>query len=241
MREGGPRQLGDEPGGDSDLEGFQSIPDSNALVHSLLDWYETSGDRYPFRETYDPYRILVCEILLRKTRAAQVAGIYNELFTRFPTIQSMATASNDELLRIIRPLGIHSRADDLILASREICIRFQGEIPSKPDDLMKIRGIGRYIAGAVLIHGFDSCFPAVDSNIMRVLSRISGFRLEAKSSPPKEMLDLFNWMAPRDDPRSFHFALIDLAHKICRPKMPSCDTCPVSQGCRYRISSQVDP
>jgi len=203
----------------------------NNFTFFLLKWFQKNGRSYSFRGTSDPYRLLVCEILLRKTRAEQVENVYHSFFERFPDIESLADASVRDIREIIRPLGIISRADHLSLIAEKIIEEHDGVIPDKEDELISMRGVGKYVANCVLSFGYGKTIDAsVDTNIDRVLSRVLGN--EDSSWPPgKEVNEAYLELMPESGGRDFHHALIDLAHIVCRAKSPQCDSCPVSSHC----------
>jgi len=187
---------------------------------------------YPFRETADPYRVLVSEILLRKTTARQVANIYGEFFAKFPTVEDLCRARLEEIIEIIKPLGIVTRANDLLLAAKTIVQEYKGTVPSDKDLLTQLRGVGRYIANCVLSFGYGKTVPMVDSNVERVLSRVSNLPTN-KQGAKGEFWQIYSELAPIKKRREFHYALIDLAHKICTPRSPKCSDCPISRCCKY--------
>jgi len=199
------------------------------IAGRLLRWYAANGREFPFRETKDPYRILVCEILLRKTTAKQVASIYHRFFKRYPRIKSLADASPEEVAKILRPLGIRSRAFQLVDAAGVITSQFRGRVPSDLETLMELEGVGRYVASCVLTFGYRARMPMVDSNADRVLSRL--VLAEAKKGfDPWKLYDL---LAPEGAERQFHYGMLDLAHYVCRPRNPRCSMCPINKFCRY--------
>jgi len=200
-------------------------------VTALLEWFSFHGRRYPFRDTNDPYRILVCEVLLRKTSSRQVAGIYHELFTRFPDVASLAMAEPQDVLRIIKPLGLHRRAHDLVTLAGEVMEKHSGTIPSSVEELMRLKGVGRYVASCVFTFGYGKWKPMVDSNIERVLRRtLSLPGGGTRGSPPEELWIAYESFAAGVGGRELHSALIDLSHIHCRPE-PICKGCPIAPWC----------
>lgn len=206
----------------------------NPMVKKLLKWFEIEGKTYPFRDTTDPYRILVSEMLLRKTTARQVATIYPIFFEKFPTVKHLSKAPIDEIKRLIRPLGIASRTHDLKQVSQEIVSKYGGKIPENIQDLTKLKGVGKYIASCVMAFGFGFQVSAVDSNINRVLSRIMGYRVDFKKQPDDRIWKFYYDLMPQERRRQFHHAIIDLSHLYCRPSNPKCRMCPLKEYCNYQ-------
>lgn len=204
-----------------------------AIAQSLLKWFKEEGRRYPFRATSDPYKILVCEILLRKTTAKQVANLYDVFFSKFPTIESLDRASVEEIAEVIKPLGIFSRAHDLSQVAQVIVRRYGGKVPDDESLLTALRGVGRYIANCVLAFGYEKTVPMVDTNVSRVLSRVLDLRAGGRGTPKGELWQAYSELAPDKNSREFHYALIDLSHKFCTAREPKCSYCPIDKYCRY--------
>lgn len=207
---------------------------SNQWVTKLLKWFEKNGVNYPFRCTSDPYRILITEILLRQTTAKQVAAIYGRFFNRYPTPFALVGASESELKRMIKPLGIASRARILNQIASDLVNEFQGQVPREMECLIRLGGVGRYIASCVLTFGFNKPTPMVDVNVVRVLGRIYGIPIDR--SPFEPFWELYAEVTPRKKARQFHYALIDLAHLLCRTRKPFCYACPAGRLCTYARS-----
>lgn len=200
----------------------------------LLRWHNTHQKSFPFRITNDPYRILVCEMLLRQTTGEQVARIYYKFFDRFPTVMVLAQAKPSEILDVIRPLGIHRRAKELSQLSRAITERHDGVVPCSYEDLTNQNGVGRYVANCVLAFAFNKKVPLVDVNTERVLCRFLGLR-QNKGAPRQEIWEAYSSLAPTRNLRLFHYALIDFSHMICRPVKPKCLICPLATSCKEYV------
>lgn len=203
------------------------------MAQGLLGWFEKEGHSYPFRETSNPYKILVCEMLLRKTTAKQVADLYGFFFSKFPTVKSLSRASVEEIGEVIKPLGILSRAYDLLQAAQTIVQKYDGKVPDDESLLTSLKGVGKYIANCVLAFGYGKAVPMVDSNVERVLSRILHLRCDRQGAPKRELWQAYSELMPNENRREFHYAIIDLAHKVCRVRDPSCDFCPIHEHCEY--------
>ena len=201
--------------------------DAEILPKILVDWFYKHGRNFPWRDEsgLNPYKILITEVLLQKTKAETVAKIWHEFFKAFPTIEELANSSEDRVLNIIRPLGLAYRAKRLIEIARQIVRDFNGVISSSLDELLRLRGVGPYVASAVLCFAYGEPQPIVDSNVMRMMNRFRGFTDE------KTIREYLSKMIPKDHPREFNWALLDIAATICKPDEPNCVVCPLNQYC----------
>ncbi|MGZ5263508.1 MAG: A/G-specific adenine glycosylase, partial [Kaistella sp.] len=138
----------------------------------LLAWYKIHGRDLPFRNTNDPYKIWICEIIFQQTRIEQGLNHYNRFILRFPDVQTLADADNDEVLLYWKGLGYYSRALNLHKASLQIMHEFNGKFPENYDDILSLKGVGKYTAAAISSICFGAKIPAVDGNFYRVLSRV---------------------------------------------------------------------
>jgi A/G-specific adenine glycosylase len=210
-------------------------------MSELLSWGRNNRRNYPFRRTRDGYKILVCEVLLRKTTARQVSNVYQKFFTKFPKVEDLASASPKEIFEIIQPLGIWSRAQELSSIAREIVDKYGGKIPADLVALTKMKGVGRYIASCVLAVAYDKSVPMVDSNVERVICRLFRLKAMGKGVPKEEVWKAYSQLAPFSGLREFHYAIIDLSHEICRSKNPRCNICPLVRLCGYSKSIGRNP
>jgi len=205
---------------------------NDSIRTNLLKWFERNRKDYPFRGETDAYRVVVCEILLKKTTARQVSDIYHKFFSAFPRVEDLACASVEEILDVIRVLGLHKRAHELKQMACLVVEEHDGRVPSDFTTLTSITGIGRYVAGCVLAFAYDTRAPMVDSNIDRILIRMRGYKA-LKGSPQEKVWETYAQLAPTESFREFHYAMIDLAHGVCRPKRPRCAVCPLRAFCSY--------
>jgi len=206
---------------------------SETLSQRLLRWYERNGDKYRFRETRDAYRILVCAVLLRRTTARQVSDVYDVFFSRFPDVKSLASASVREIGETIRPLGIRRRARELSKLAKRVSGEYGGRIPDDLVTLTSLEGVGRYVASCVLAFAYNKKVPMVDANVERVIRRVRGLEASGRGHPDERVWQAYSEIAPAKRLGEFHYALIDLSHKVCRAERPSCATCPIATGYDY--------
>lgn len=210
---------------------------TRAFRNSLIKWFQSNGKPHPWRQTRDPWAVLVSEIMLQQTTVASVLANrrFEKFLEEFPDLQTIADAPEEQILRAWEGLGYYNRVRNLQKAARAVLAHFNGEFPSDPATLESLPGIGRYTAGAVSSFAFDQAAPIVDGNIARVLSRLFNFR-EAIDSTPGQT---FSWktatslLDPRH-PRIFNSALMELGQTLCIPKKPGCLLCPVRDFCQTR-------
>ena len=202
-------------------------------AYKIINWYRKYGRKFPWRrKIHDPYKILVTEILLQKTKAETVAKIWKTFFKKFPTIRRLAVSNYNEILDIIAPLGLARRALRLKRIANQIIYFYNGKVPSSFYELLKLPGVGPYIASAVMCFGFDKPYPIVDVNVMRLINRFRGYTDEItirsflKSIMPQKNFKEFNW------------GVLDLASLVCRIDKPSCHICPLNIEC---LKHDYDP
>ncbi|CAM3618772.1 A/G-specific adenine glycosylase [Marinicrinis lubricantis] len=211
------------------------------FVHSLLAWFRAYQRDLPWRRTKDPYRIWVSEIMLQQTRVDTVIPYYERFLERFPTVEALADAPEEEVLKLWEGLGYYSRARNLQSAVREVRDTYNGVVPDDRQHFSSLKGVGPYTTGAVLSIAYNRPEPAVDGNVMRVLSRY--FLIEEdimKGSTRAHMEHLIREMIPHDAAGDFNQALMELGALICTPKSPQCLVCPVMEQCTGRLEGKEE-
>ncbi|ERI06632.1 A/G-specific adenine glycosylase [Aneurinibacillus aneurinilyticus] len=201
----------------------------------LLYWFERQQRDLPWRQSRDAYRIWVSEIMLQQTRVDTVIPYYERFMERFPTVEKLADAELEEVYKYWEGLGYYSRARNLHSAVKEVKERYGGTVPDTPEDVHALKGVGPYTAGAILSIAYGLPEPAVDGNVMRVLSRI--FLIEediAKVSTRKVFEAVVRRIIAHRNPSFFNQALMELGALICIPRSPRCGSCPVASHCRAR-------
>lgn len=220
-----------------------NVDDSGKKVFSeaLVAWYRRGNRDLPWRRTKDPYRIWVSEIMLQQTRVEAVIPYYNRFIGQFPTIEALAQAPEHDVLKAWEGLGYYSRARNLQSAAREVQEQYGGTVPSDKESVSSLKGIGPYTAGAIMSIAFNQPEPAVDGNVMRVLSRY--FLLEddiAKPSTRVKIERLAKELIPEGAAGDFNQALMELGATVCTPKSPQCLPCPVMEHCGARLQGRAD-
>ncbi len=202
------------------------------IASALLAWYDLHARKLPWRGIHDPYRTWVSEAMLQQTRVDTVIPYYHRFLAAFPSLQALADAPEDAVLKCWEGLGYYSRARNLHQGARQVMEQFGGAIPGDPVTLRKIRGIGPYTAAAIASIAFDVPVPAVDGNVIRVLSRLRGVRDNPALGPVRSLLDqLAAELVPARRPGDYNQAVMDLGATICVPGTPDCDFCPLRGFC----------
>jgi A/G-specific adenine glycosylase len=197
----------------------------------LLAWGEHNRRVFSWRTTDDPFRVLIAEVLLQRSRGSTVTGVFDELFRGWMDSASLADARVDEIAATIRPLGLVRRAASLKALAREIDAR--GSVPVTYDELVALPGVGPYAANATLAVAFGERAPVVDGVTARVYRRYFGLEGAAPASTDTELWELVERVTPRTQVREWNWAVLDLAALICLPKRPRCDECPLQARCAW--------
>jgi len=212
-----------------------------AFHRDLPRWYRRHHRQLPWRATRDPYRIWVSEIMLQQTRVETVRPYYARWLRAFPTIQSLARASDDRVLKLWEGLGYYSRARNLHRAAQAVVHERGGQMPRTVESLRQLPGIGRYTAGAIASIAFGERVPVVDGNVARVFARIFSIRANVRS--PRTLQSLWRLaedLLPDTDPGDFNQALMEFGALVCTPAAPHCDTCPMHRICAARARGLVE-
>lgn len=216
------------------IEANNHSVDGEALREALISWGRENFRAYPWRFTDNPYRILIAEIMLHRTQAPQVVAVYERFITIYPDVESLARATREELHDILYSLGLRWRIDLVADMASQLTRRFNCQIPQEKTDLLTLPGVSDYVASAVRCFAWNLPDPIIDTNTVRVTGRI--FHLEMKDSSRRNSLfrRLIGALLDRNNPRSYNFALLDLAAQICtKTREPLCEKCPLQTYCVY--------
>lgn len=213
----------------------------NAFQTDFLTWYQQEKRNLPWRYNQDPYRIWISEIMLQQTRVDTVIDYFYRFMEEFPTIQELADAPEDKLLKVWEGLGYYSRARNLQAAAKQIVTEFGGKFPTTVEEIRSLKGIGPYTAGAISSIAFEIPEPAIDGNVMRVVSRLFCIEADiAKASSRNEFDEAMRKIISQDQPGDFNQAMMDLGSSICTPTNPQCEICPIQKYCQaYRENRQT--
>ncbi|MGE3343123.1 MAG: A/G-specific adenine glycosylase [Vicinamibacterales bacterium] len=199
----------------------------------LLDWYWKNGRSLPWRETDDPYHILVSEVMLQQTQVDRVLPKYHEWLDRYPSFEALAAAAEEDVVQTWRPLGYNVRPRRLQAIARESVANYGGTLPDDEATLLSFKGIGQYTAGAVMSFAFGKRAAILDTNVARVLFRVFIGKGEPKSHAMiKHLWNVSRAVLPRKHVFDFNQALMDLGATVCTARKPTCEVCVMRRGCR---------
>ncbi len=201
---------------------------------ALLRWYDLNRRDLPWRRTRDPYAIWVSETMLQQTQVATVLPYYHRFMEAFPSVEALDRAPLDTVRSTWSGLGYYRRALNLKHAAGVLVSRHRGRLPDDYDALLKLPGVGRYTAGAVMSIAFQRPYPAVDGNVRRVYARLFGL------TDPKAVDEAARRMVSRSRPGDFNQALMELGATVCLPGTPLCERCPLAHWCRARASGSFE-
>jgi len=212
--------------------------DPAVIGRELIKWWRAHGRRYPWRETRDPYKIIVAEIMLQRTKADQVLPVYRDFLEKFPTIHHLVRAAPEEIEEFFKRLGLRWRADKIRKMADFVVREYNGRFPRSKEMLMKIPGVGDYISSALLSFAYGLPYVVVDSNVCRIIQRVFGIKARGEARRDKRFHELAREMLPEnEDSRLLNFALIDFAALVCKPRRPLCSSCPIRNLCSYYSGS----
>jgi len=229
MSRAGPRQTSQvtDHSGDASIRLFR---------RGVLRWHGRHTRAFPWRSEEDPYRVLIGEVLLQRTRGEHVADVYREFLRRWPTPASLSRARLTTIQRVISPLGLPKRAPMLQRLGREL--HALGVVPSRPDVLVSLPGVGPYVAHAVPIFAFNRKLPLVDWVIARVLRRYFGLTGESRPNADRELWTLATAIVEPGRAREVWLGTLDLAAAVCKAT-PLCAACPLLMSCRWAFDNGV--
>lgn len=202
------------------------------LQKDLITWFEKEQRELPWRANQDPYRVWVSEIMLQQTKVDTVIPYFLNFMEKFPTLNDLAYADEQQVLKAWEGLGYYSRARNLQSAVKEVVEQYDANVPQDSKQLGDLKGIGPYTKGAILSIAYNQPEPAVDGNVMRVLSRILKIEEDiAKPKTRKTFEAAVRELISEENPSAFNQGLMELGALICTPKSPSCLLCPVQEHC----------
>lgn len=199
------------------------------FVRVLLKWGRSNRREFPWRAEPDPFRVLISEVLLQRSRGSTVAGVLQKFFERWPNPAALAAASVEEIEEVIRPLGLIRRA--VLLKRLAVQVTERGEVPRSLQEMVRLAGVGRYAAAATLVTSFNRREPTVDGTSARVYRRYFGLAADRDSAVDEELWRLADQAMPRGPSKEWNWAVLDLAAHICLPRRPLCPDCPLVAKC----------
>ena len=203
------------------------------IGQSIVTWFESQGRDLPWRDTRDPYRIWIAEVILQQTRIAQGIKYFYRFVERFPDVQTLASAHQDEVLKYWEGLGYYSRARNLHAAAKQVVEKYEGKFPQHYTELQKLRGIGPYTARAIGSFAFGNQTGVIDGNVLRVMSRVLGdFSPVNQQSTRKKFQEIIDQWVKNVDSRNFNNGIMDIGSVVCTPTQPGCLICPLLDHCK---------
>ncbi|HEX7066430.1 MAG TPA: A/G-specific adenine glycosylase [Bacillales bacterium] len=213
-------------------EGFQN---------NLINWFESEHRDLPWRKDQDPYKIWVSEVMLQQTRVDTVIPYFEQFINRFPTVEALAEADEESVLKSWEGLGYYSRARNLQQGVQEVHDKYNAKVPDNKQEISSLKGVGPYTAGAILSIAYGKAEPAVDGNVMRVLSRILLIEDDiAKPKTRKQFEEIAAALIPEGKTSEFNQGLMELGAIVCTPKSPKCLLCPVQEHCQAFAKGRED-
>ncbi len=197
-----------------------------------LSRYRIAETGLPWRKYRTPYRIFLAEMLLVRTRTDVVAGHFERIISKYPTIEALALANENELREVLRPLGLSKRVPYLIKAAHYICDNHNGEVPADFESLLKVPGIGKYTATAILTFAYNQDLVPADVNVLRFVSRFTGLEMGHVTKGSQELRVLLPLLSEANVGLSAE-NLLDFTRLICKARKPKCKVCPLSDHCSY--------
>lgn len=211
------------------------MSDLQEIASDLLSWWDAGHADVPWRKTRDPYAIWVAEIMLQQTQVATVIPYFERWMIRFPKVENLAAASLNDVLKMWEGLGYYSRARNLHAAAQMIVDDYGGRLPQDVAGLRKLKGVGRYTAGAIASIAFDRPVPVLDGNVIRVFSRLLDLNEDVTKTQTKNYLwQVAGDLVPKLRAGDYNQALMELGQTVCLPATPRCHLCPISKYCLAR-------
>lgn len=212
---------------------FIEAPIIKKFQDAVINWYSTRGRRFPWRETTDPYKILISEFMLQKTDADKVLGVYGNFLRRWPDVNTLAEAELTALREMFKPLGLYYRADRLKKTAKAICDQFGGKVPETEDELLNLPGAGRYIAFGVMCFAYNKPKAVMDTTVIRLF----GLVFNIKSTKPRPRDDAELWDKVQEfvslkNPKEYNWGLLDYGCLVCKSRKPLCEECILKEICQ---------
>ncbi|HBG56833.1 A/G-specific adenine glycosylase [Proteiniphilum sp. UBA1028] len=202
------------------------------ITATLLSWYSEHKRELPWRETADPYLIWVSEVILQQTRIAQGTSYYLRFVNRFPNVQMLAEAEEEEVLKLWQGLGYYTRARNLHVAAKQIMSRFNGIFPANYSDILSLKGVGKYTAAAISSIAFHAPYAVVDGNVFRVIARLFAVEVPIDNKEGQRIIsEIAQSLIHTGQPGTYNQAIMDFGSLVCTPARPKCAECPLQAVC----------
>lgn len=214
----------------------KSVPERERIILlriKIIDWFRKNERHYPWRETDDPYKILIAEMMLQRTKADQVAGIYNEFIREYKSPEEILRSEKASIIKLLQPLGLNWRFENFIEVSKALVESHNGTVPDNREELKLLPGVGDYIAGIVLSLAFNKNEWVVDSNVVRIFKRYFGMQTTKEGRRDSHVITTAKLFSAESNAKEANLGLIDFGAIICLPKKPKCNECILKCDCEY--------
>ncbi|MDI3540738.1 MAG: A/G-specific adenine glycosylase [Thermosediminibacterales bacterium] len=203
---------------------------------AVLNWYKNNKRDFPWRNTSDPYKIWISEILLQQTNADKAVDPYLKITKNYPTVFDLVDASIEELKCIFSKIGLFYRAERIKTVAADICRNYDGDFPKAKNELLKLKGIGSYTASAIMCFAYNFPCAVVDTNFIRIIERVFGVK-SSKCRPRNDQLiwEFADSLVDTENPKDYNYAVLDFASLICRARNPRCSICEIQKICELKI------
>lgn len=199
----------------------------------IIRWYKKNKRDLPWRKTNDPYKIWLSEVILQQTRIDQGLNYYLRFCNNYPNIKLLASASEEQVLKLWQGLGYYSRARNMHKTARIIVDKYHGQFPDNYSDIINLKGIGEYTAAAIISFAYNQAYPVVDGNVMRFLARLYGIKTPINTSEgKKEIYLLAMGLIDQKQPGEFNQAIMEFGALQCKPNKPDCAVCVFNSECK---------
>lgn len=210
------------------------------VTSALLEWHIDNPRDLPWKKTRDPYLIWLSEIILQQTQVSQGLPYFLHFANKYPTVKDMANASEDEVLKDWQGLGYNSRARNMLKTARIVAQQYDGVFPDDSAGLETLPGVGSYTAAAIASFAYEEEVPVLDANVIRVMSRLLGIQTPpSNAANKKKLLDALDALIAHATPSAFNQAIMDFGARVCRPRNPGCESCPLNDNCSAFASGMV--
>lgn len=200
----------------------------------LLKWAHSNSPDYPWRNTSNPYRVMISEMLLRRTRAGNVSDVYKTFIRKYPTVVALAQSSAANVQKVIASLGMRNRSRRMVEVARTIAREYRGRFPETENELLEIIGPeSHYTVNAIRCFAFNQRVPIFDVNVMRIFGRVFSLEFGKESHKKKSSWDIASLALPERKVKQYNWALLDLGKSICTARNPRCEVCPLQTICDY--------
>ena len=209
--------------------------DLTALRRRVGAWFDRHAKDFPWRGTRDAYAVWISEVMLQQTQVSTVRSYFTRFMKVFPTVEALAAAKEERVLRLWEGLGYYRRARQMLQAAKIIVAEFNGQFPGDSESAQRLPGVGRYTAGAILSIAYDRREPILEANTIRLFSRLLAYEGDADTTAGRETLwTLAERIVPQKSPGQFNQALMEIGREVCKSRNPDCEACPLQPYCRAR-------